>query len=122
MPMRRRHDRWRGPGALVTPNFGTTIPDVDRNDGGDDAAGGDAVGSALLKGDTIARGSRPAVCFYRLLCCGLLYGLDTLQSGRSAGSMDPARSRIVVPSNDRKYFPSCGNNIYWGRCFPIFAS
>src|ERR1700752_725042 len=122
MPMRRLDDRWRGLGTLVTPNFGTTIPDVDRNDGGDDAAGGDAAGFTLRKGGTVASGSRLAVCFYGVLCCGLLYGLDNLQSGRSAGSMGLARSRIVVPSDDREYFPSCGSNICWGRCFPIFAS
>ena len=52
--MRSRDDRWRGLGALVSPNFGTTVPDVDRNDGGDDAAGGDATGSALFERSTVA--------------------------------------------------------------------
>ena len=52
--MRCRDDRWRGLGALVTPNFGTTVPDVDRNDGGDDAASGNAIGSALFESSPVA--------------------------------------------------------------------
>ena len=98
--MRGRYDRWRGPGALVSPDFGATIPDVDRNDGGDDVARGNATGPALFQPGSVTARAWSSVRFNGLLHRRILCGLDALQSHRRIGPMDFARLRDAIPSDD----------------------
>src|ERR1700739_2144086 len=120
--MRGRCDRWRRLGALVTPDFGATVPNVDRNDGGNDATRGNATGSALFERGPVATRAWSSVRFNGILRCRILCGLDAFQSGRSIGSMDLARLRVVIASDDGRQFDSRGGDLLGSRRFPVLAA
>jgi len=120
--MRGRCDRWRRPGALVTPDFGATVPDVDGNDGGNDATRRHATGSALFERSPVAARARSSVRFDGILRCRILCGLVAFQSDRSIGPMDLARLRVVIAADDGRQFDCRRADLLGSRRFPVLAA
>lgn len=98
--MRRHDDEWPGHGPMVTASSATVVPDVERDDAGDDAASRNAIGFSFFEGRTVKGGTGPTVRFYSFLRCRVLRRVDTVQSGRRVGPMGLTRRRAAVASDD----------------------
>src|SRR5260221_12696209 len=121
MPMRRYDDEWPGLSPMVTASSATAVPDVERDDAGDDAASRNAIGFSFFEGRTVKGGTGPTVRFYRFLRCWVLRCVDTVQSSRRGGPMGLTRRRPAVASDHGKEPGSGRRRIGCRRRYPRLA-